>query len=132
MMSKTVSATPIEGYPAWLLAWETRVDRADVSPAFRQLTQALDESPDSLWIVVDLRQNPNLPLHETISSTLWGPSRHDQLRGWLVLGSSSTAQLIGRTLTKITGRFNIQWFETMDQAIEHMQMVLDQEQSEIG
>lgn len=131
-MNKTVSATPVEGFPAWLLAWEQRVEKEDVGPAFRQLTRALDDSNDPLWIIVDLRKNPSLPLHETISSTLWGPSRHDKLRGWLVIGSNSTAQLIGRTLSKITGRFNIEWFETIDQVYDHMQKIIAQEQSEIG
>lgn len=131
-MNKTVSVMPIEGYPAWLLTWEQKVDKRDVAPAFRQLTQALDDSEGMIWVVVDLGKNPNLPLHETISSTLWGPSRHDKLRGWLVIGSNSTAQLIGRTLSKVTGRFNIQWFENMDQVLTHMQIVLDKEQSEIG
>lgn len=123
-MLPTVTATPIDNYPAWLLAWEHTVNKTDVAPAFRALVQALEASAQPLWIVVDLHNDPVFPLHETITSALWGPFRHKQLREWLVVGSNNTAHLIGRTLSGITGRKNILWFKTIQEVYEYMDHVL--------
>jgi hypothetical protein len=123
-MPPTVTATQIQGYPAWLLHWEHSVNKDDVARAFRIITQALDASTEPLWIVVDLRSNPVFPLRETISSAFWGPFRHKNMREWLVVGSNSTAHLIGNTLANITGRANIRWFHEIADVFAHMDAVI--------
>lgn len=124
MMSTSVTATPIEGYPAWLLTWEHTIIPDDIAPAFRSLTRALDESTKPLWIIVDLRANPTLPILETFSSAFRGPFMHKNMGEWLVVGSNSVARTIGRTLSKVTNRSNILWMNSMEEAFNHMKTTM--------
>ena len=123
MAKATVSVTPIAVQNALLMSWEHRVDRDDVRAAFQEMTDYLNEASRPLYVIVDLRNNPMFPLAETITAAFWGPFRHPLLAEWLVVGSSPAARTIGRTLTGISRRDNIRWFQTMEQAEEYLAKV---------
>ncbi|MCC6565168.1 MAG: hypothetical protein IT298_05340, partial [Chloroflexi bacterium] len=74
----------------------------------------------SICILVDLRERPNFPLTDTLRGALDGVFQHHNLDKWLVVGSTSLAQTIGRTLSAITRRSNILWFKTYDEAIAYL------------
>ncbi|MBK9122011.1 MAG: STAS/SEC14 domain-containing protein [Chloroflexi bacterium] len=113
----TVTATMMEGLPAAELWWAAAVKREDVIPAFKVLLDLLNQTPQPLCILVDLRERPTFPLTDTLRGALDGVFQHHKLDKWLVVGSTPLAQTIGRTLSAITRRNNILWFKTYDEAI---------------
>ncbi|MBC6956776.1 MAG: hypothetical protein J5J04_01390 [Anaerolineae bacterium] len=116
----TVTAAMMAGLPAAILWWSANVKREDVIPAFKTLYTLLDDAPQSICILVDLRERPNFPLTDTLRGALDGVFQHHNLDKWLVVGSTSLAQTIGRTLSAITRRSNILWFKTYDEAIAYL------------
>ncbi len=116
----TVTVTPVEGHPALLMQWTSAPEKRDVRDAFKTMTEMLDASAVSLRVIVDVSSNPRFPLSETISGAFWGPFRNPKLAEWLVIGASMTSHTIGRTLTSLSRRDNICWFETMDEAMRYL------------
>lgn len=117
----SVAVEVVSPYPAIRMIWQHRVDKADLGQAFKTITEMLDASETPLYIMVDLRANPNFPLTETISGALFGPFRHSMLAEWLVIGASSVARSIGGILSNATGRSNIHWFKTEAEALAYLE-----------
>ncbi len=124
-----VTVTPIEGQPAFLMTWPHIVDKESIRSAFRDIMDGLDTTDKPLYVVVDLRNNPDFPMTETIQGAYWGPFRHYRLAEWLVVSTNVLGRMIGHTLATITRRNNIKWFETMEEAMlylqEHGTMLVD-------
>jgi hypothetical protein len=121
----TVHISQYETLPALKMTWETHVSSSDVSKAFLQITDALEEASTELYVIVDWLKNPKFPLSETINGALFGPYRHPKLRGWLILGGNSTARFITRTLINVTGRDEIYWFKNEAEALRYLQMLIN-------
>jgi hypothetical protein len=113
----TIKVTLLEHEPVIYFQWGHLVFRDDVRPAFEQIDRLLDASPDPIYVLVDISSNPQFPLTETVNAAIQGPARHPKLKGWLVVGKSNMAQIIGRSINALTGKRNIQWFETYADAL---------------
>lgn len=121
MTSLTVQIIPYEqDRRAVIMIWQREVIQTDVTVAFRDLVNRLDQSPEPLYVIVDLRADPRFPLMETFRGALNGPFRHPRLAEWLVVGANSVARSIGSALMSITGRANIHWFSTFEEALVHL------------
>ena len=118
---KTVRIEAVAGYRALWMIWSHQVNRPDVNPAFRQLVNLLNEAHGPLRVIVDLRQNPQFPLNETLTGALSGPFRHPHLAEWLMIGSSPMAQAIGRALSAVTMRRNLLWFESEAEVFAYLE-----------
>lgn len=116
----TCTITPIDGLPACILWYATRLKSEDISQAFRTLNALIDRSPRPVYVFVDLRQQPQFPLTDILRAALEGPFRNPKLAEWLVIGSTPMAQIIGRTLSAVTLRKNIRYFETEDAAKSYL------------
>lgn len=123
MDGKTVNVKVMEGQNALLMTWQRDVDKDDVRSAYHEMMEHLNMTSKPMYIIVDIQSNPRFPLAETISGAFWGPFRHKMLAEWLVVGSSSLARNIGRTLTGITLRDNIRWFGTMEEAVAYLESI---------
>lgn len=119
----TCTATLVHGFPAAKLWWAHHVNHHDVKPAFEALNQLINESPIPMYVLVDLSQQPDLPVIETIHNALSGPFRNPRLVEWLVVGSSSLAKIIGRSLSTLSFRNNIKWFESEAAALSYLERV---------
>src|SRR5687767_1737208 len=98
----TVRVEPVEGYTnAYWLLWERQVKEIDIAPAFHKLTQALDAANGPVYVIVDLRQDPNMPLAATVQETMAGPFRHANMGEWLVIGQNWRAEMIANVITKV-------------------------------
>lgn len=93
------------------MVWQTRANSIDVRNTFEQICDYLGNTEDSVWIIVDITANPNMSLTSTVFPAM-NAQKMANLEAWLVLGRNKTAEVIGRTLSSITGKKNIQWFET--------------------
>jgi hypothetical protein len=113
----TIKVTLLEDEHAIYFQWDHLVLREDVRPAFEQIDRLLDASPDPIYVVVDISSNPQFPLTETVNAAIQGPARHPKLKGWLVVGKSNMARIIGRSINAMTGKRNIQWFESYADAL---------------
>ncbi|MGQ9910554.1 MAG: hypothetical protein ACUVS2_17135 [Candidatus Flexifilum sp.] len=121
MSVQTVQIVPLEpDRRGLIMIWQREVDRADVTAAFRDLMARLDQATQSLYVIVDLRADPRFPLLETFRGALNGPFRHPMLAEWLVVGANSVARSIGSTLVSISGRDNIRWFTTVEEALVYL------------
>lgn len=118
---KTVRIEAVAGYRALWMIWSHQVNRQDVNPAFRELVNLLNQARGPLRVVVDLRQNPQFPLNETLTGALSGPFRHPHLAEWLMIGSSPMAQAIARALSAVTLRRNLLWFESEAEVFAYLE-----------
>jgi len=103
------------------MTWPRVIERDSIKEAFRMIVTALDTSNVPLYIVVDLHANPDFPMTETIQGAYFGPFRHCNLAEWLVVNTNILGRMIGNTLSSITRRDNIRWFETMEEALQYLQ-----------
>lgn len=117
----TVNVTKIQGHKnALLMRWEHDVNKEDVSPAFEEITAFLNISPEKCYVVVDLLQNPRFPMVETMRRALSGPYDHPKMEAWLVVGSNQLARQIENFLSTVTGKKNVYWFDTIEDAMTHL------------
>lgn len=117
----TVTITKIQGHKnALLMSWEHDVNKEDVAPAFDEITEFLNINPDPCYVVVDLLQNPRFPMVETMRRALAGPYDHPKMQAWLVVGSNRLARQIENFLSTVTGKKNVYWFDTVDEAMAHL------------
>ncbi|MCI0709164.1 MAG: hypothetical protein L0154_03285 [Chloroflexi bacterium] len=118
----TVTIERIQGHRnALLMTWQHDVDKDDVGPAFQEITDFLNVAPDQVYVVVDLLQNPRFPMVETMRRALAGPYDHPKMQAWLVVGSNRLARQIENFLSTVTGKKNVYWFDTIDEAMTHLQ-----------
>ncbi len=92
------------------MIWSAYIDGGDVRNAFSQICDYLEEVEDAVWVIVDITANPNLSLNNTVFTAM-NAQKMANLEAWLVLGKNKTAEVIGRTLSAITGKKNIEWFD---------------------
>jgi hypothetical protein len=119
-MAGTVQVEVLEGSNTLVITWEHTVAQGDTAAAFRRVTDLLDQADSPLVIIVDLRNNPSLPINETFREALSGPFKHRMLEEWLVVGAGPAARGIGRGLSVITNRHNIRWYDSMDAALAYL------------
>ncbi len=100
----------VKEVPAVQMIWGQFATPAEITHAFQQINHLLNLANESLFVIVDIRSNPNFPLSATINSALFGPYRNPALREWLIIGSNPLAHTIERILSGVTGRGNIRWF----------------------
>jgi hypothetical protein len=121
---RTVRVERVEGHPkALCLRWEQRIVESDIHPAFHEMTKFLDEAGQPVHVIVDLRADPNLPLSTTIFETLRGPFSHHNMGQWLVIAENARAKVIANIISKVGIRDSIHWFNTEDEALEHLTQI---------
>lgn len=116
-----VTVTPFQGHPALVMYWPRVIERESIKTAFHKIVEALDTSEVPLYIIVDLQANPDFPMTDTIQGAYFGPYRHANLAEWLVVNTNILGRMIGNTLASITRRHNIKWFDTMEEAVRHLE-----------
>jgi hypothetical protein len=117
----TVTVTKIQGQEsALLMTWEHDVNKDDVAPAFEQITEFLNVAPDTCYVIVDLLENPRFPIVETMRRALSGPYNHPKMGAWLVVGSNQLARQIENFLSTVTGKEKVNWFDTIEDAMTHL------------
>ena len=87
----------------------------DVNHAFKEVDTLLYQATEPLYVVLDLRTDPRIPLVATLQAASFGPYRNPRLKEWLIIGSSPVAHTIVRILGATTGRHNVRWFVTEDE-----------------
>lgn len=119
--NKTVHVEDFGEFPAVKMTWQREVNYPDLSDAFRQIEEKLNNSAQPLYVVVDITRNPNFPLNTTVAEAAAGPYRNPKLVEWLVIGSNLGARMIERLLSSITGRHNVRWFKSEAEVIAYLQ-----------
>lgn len=113
----SVRVSPVEGYHnAYWLQWDSVVKEMDIAPAFQKLTKLLDDASGLVYVIVDLRANPNMPVAATMQETMAGPFRHENMGEWIVIGQNWRAEMIANVITKVGLRTNITWVKTEEEA----------------
>ena len=92
----------------------------DVNRAFKEIDDILYHSPDPVYVVIDLRTGPRIPLVATLQAASFGPYRNLHLKEWLMIGSTPVAQTIVRILTATTSRDNVRWFANEDEVSAYL------------
>jgi hypothetical protein len=108
----SISVQRLQNYPALLMKWEKLAESKDLKQAYRLINEQLRDSDKPLYVVVDLRENKNMPLAETVSGALFGPYQNPKLAACLVLGCHKTARMAARLLVNISHEDKIECFET--------------------
>jgi hypothetical protein len=112
--------TPMSGYHALRMTWGREIIEADVTQAFRQITEHLARSTSRMTVVVDLTAAPNMPVGLTMKEALFGPYRNPKLDEWLIIGGSHAARTIERLLAASTQRRNVRWFDNENEVIAYL------------
>lgn len=118
--TSTVHVEPTSQPNVIKMTWQRHVQERDVCLAFEKITSLLDKSSQPCYVIVDITHDPNFPIYTTIHNALVGPNRHPRLCAWLIIGSNRAARLIATTMTSVTRRSNIYWFNTEDEAITYI------------
>lgn len=116
----TITVEPVPDEPAILMSWEHNVTAQDIRNAFQQINILLNTSATPQYVIVDLLNDPRLPIMETVVSALSGPFRNRRLIEWLVIGSNSTGRSIDDMLSRVTGRPNVRWFDSHDEVAVYL------------
>jgi hypothetical protein len=117
--NSTVSINLIEGNDSLRMTWKRDVVEGDVKSAFQKIVTILDKSEKPIFVMVDLRQNPQFPLRTTIIEAMKA-YKHPMLTAWLIVGTNSMAKIIEATLSSLTRRKNVYWFVTEQDALAYM------------
>jgi hypothetical protein len=112
MPELTVSVEAINGYPALMMKWEQKASKEDIKRAYRLISEALEAASSPIYIVVDLRNNIQMPLKETVSGAFFGPYNHPKLATWLVIGGHQMARIVANSLNQMTREQRVEWFDT--------------------
>jgi hypothetical protein len=129
--SRTVAVETFGGHSnALLMKWQHDPRPSDVRTAFDTILSELRGTDDSVYIIVDLMQNPRFPLSETMFSAL-DCYRHPRLKGWLILGGGRTARSIEMFLSRMTGKRNVHWFETEADILSYLQQTSEREETQL-
>lgn len=122
----TVSVAISESHPnVMLMQWEKEIETGDVAAAFEQINMVLNSSSSPMYVLVDILSKPQFPMSETISSALRGSFGHENLKAWLIAGENRLAHVIEKVLSNITRRKNVEWFTSMDDVIEFLDLVVE-------
>ncbi len=92
------------------MTWPKYVTPEQVTQAFTEVGQHLSAAQHPMFIVVDIRNNPKFPVPTTLTGALSSAYRSKNLREWLIIGSSTTARFLDRTLATLTGLSLVRWF----------------------
>ncbi len=122
----TVTIEHIEQRNCICMKWDRHVNALDVDTAFSEITKILYQSPIPMYVIVDLRRDPNFPIGVTLKGAFFGPYRDSKLEEWLIISSNPAARVIERTLASVTGRHNVHWFDTEDEAMAYLESALYQ------
>jgi hypothetical protein len=123
MSSATVSVEPVKDYPALVMKWQAYAKPDDIKRAYRIISEALDVAPSPIYIIVDLRENKQMPLKETVSGALFGPYSHRNLAAWFVVGGHQIARVVANSLAQVTRQHRVDWFDTEEDAYNRLKEV---------
>jgi hypothetical protein len=116
----TVYVEPLDNHHAVKMIWQHQIVARDLRTAFGQIGEALAQTDEPLYVIVDLQSNPQFPIRATVEEAL--PAyRHPNLKAWLILGHNRIGKLIESTLTALTRRQNVYWFNSEADAIAYIQ-----------
>ena len=85
----------------------------------------LREADEPQYIVIDVRNNPNIPLVETVNAVLAGPWKHPKFAEWLVIGDNWNVRLVERMLCRIDSEQQVQWFTDDGEVLAYLDLVLN-------
>jgi hypothetical protein len=103
---------------ALLMQWEATTNRSDITAAYSEIQRVLEQATSPMYVIVDLTQNPQMPMRETLTGALFGPYGHPMLAQWLVVGKHNIGLMVARLLERTTGKKQVTWFNTIDAALE--------------
>lgn len=102
-----------------LMRWQANIRDVDITTAFNDIETYLNEYAGKVSVIVDLTGQTNIPIHSTLFKSI-SIQNHANLDNWLVLGKNKIARMIGNTLTNMTRKDNIRWFDTFEQLQDYL------------
>jgi len=106
---------------AILMQWEATINPSDIMAAYTEIQRILEQATNPIYVVVDLTQNPQMPMRETLTGALFGPYGHPMLAQWLVAGQHNIGLMVARLLERTTGKKQVTWFNTIDDALKFVE-----------
>jgi hypothetical protein len=97
------------------------VNERDTRNGFSSVSQILNGAQQPMFVVVDIRTNPDFPLASAVKAALEeGVYCHPMLQEWLVIGDNPLARVTEFLLKSATGRSNVRWFSTEAQLADYV------------
>ncbi len=108
-------------YRALRVSWQRHLDIEDVRLTLDEIAAMLDAASEPLNLLMDTRSYPNFPLMTMIQGMLNGPLRHPRMKCCLVVGASSQARILAKTLGDMTRRRReVFWFASDQLALAYL------------
>lgn len=103
-----------------LMHWQAYPEVSDIRTASQALFSQLNKSSKPLYLMVDLRQNINMPLSETINALLLGVYTHPNFMACLVIGGHGKARIVANIVIRISRQDKIVWFNDEAEAYQYL------------
>ncbi len=110
----------LEDYRALRVSWQRHLDVEDVRLALDSIAAVLDAASEPLSLLMDTRSYPNFPLMTMIQGMLNGPLRHPHLDRCVIVGGSTQARILAKTLGDMMRRRDVHWFANDQLALEYL------------
>ena len=92
---------------------------SDVFAAFQQAKMVLNQARYPMHVIVDLRENPDLPMALTVRM-IHQVNQSPMMAGWLLVGAALEHQMQG-TQVSTYGRPPLYWFRTYEGALGYLE-----------
>lgn len=96
---------------------------SDVFAAFQQVKMVINQARYPTYVIVDLRQNPDLPMALTVRM-IHQVNQNPMMAGWLLVGAALEHQMQG-TQVSTYGRPPLYWFRTYEGALGYLEELTD-------
>ena len=126
MYSRTVTVKLLDNYPALNMKMKANVRSIDMQYAYMEIERHLNHFMGTVFIVVDLTENEQLPIQATIAGAMFGPYLNPKIEQWLVVGEHRIGKQIAKQLLFWTGKERVEWFESCEDCLAYIQQEVQQ------
>lgn len=125
MLQPTITVGPVEGLPVIHMSWRDPVESEVVRRAFEQVSDYLKLAAFPNHLVVDVGDNPDIPMMTALNCALLGPFEQPNMGACLIVGGSVLARLLAGTLRDVSRRRDIFWYPDIRQADGQLKRLVD-------
>lgn len=117
----SVTVEQIEDFPLVRMNCQTIVEAHELKQAYLDVMEVVKHSEHSLYFMLDLSNQPNIPIREIMNGALAGSYTDSKVAKWILIGQSDTSRSIANSLFFVTGEHKVVWFENEAGAFHYLQ-----------
>lgn len=120
MTYSTMTVEQNEEHQIIRMNWEANIQTNNIEQAYHDVMDVVNESDKAVFVVLDLNNNPNIPISELLKGALAGSYTDPKVLKWLLIGKRDASRSIANTLFFVTGENKVVWFEDETGASDYL------------